>query len=734
MRFRPGILAILTLVALLASSTVALAAPQRVGPLEVDLITPQQSVMPGQPLTVGLQFRLDPHWHVYWRNPGDSGLSPSLGWSLPEGFSAGELQWPYPISIPLGPLVSLGYEDEVILPVTIQVPETLPTDGTVTLAARADWLVCKEECIPGDASLILTLPVRADAPTLDAALAEKFEHFRNRLPVSDLGWQVGVTSTPEKIQLFLAPPEGLTTTLKKVTFFPFESEVIEYLEPQVLQPVAGGYQLELTRSQFADGSDVTSLEGIVVSPEGWRGPGSEAAMTIAATAGKPAALTGAGGGTTTTSQGSTGSGAGNGNATTLWQALLFAFIGGMILNLMPCVLPVLSLKVFGFVKHAGQDRKQSLLHGLVFTAGVLLSFLALAVVLLVLRAGGEQVGLGFHLQSPGFLIGLSAFLFLFAMSLLGVFEIGASLTGLGSAAQAAHGLSGSFLNGVTATVVATPCTAPFMGTALGFALTQPAVGILAIFCAIGLGMSAPYVALSANPGWLKFIPKPGPWMDTFKQVMGFLLLATIAWLASVLGQVAGSAGMTALLWTLLFLGFGSWILQHFAPVTAPARTQRNAQVAALVCIVGGLLLGLSAVGNSASVSRPALAKEAESAHGVVWESFSQDRLDALVATGEQPIFIDFTAAWCLSCQVNKKVALETTAVSEKFAELGVVTIRADWTRRDAEITRALAGYQRNSVPVYVLIPPGGEPRLLPEILTPSIVLEALETLAGPPPG
>lgn len=721
----------------LLAATPAFAAPQRVGPLEVDLLAEQTSITPGQPFMVGLRFVMDPEWHVYWRNPGDSGLAPTLDWTLPEGFTAGDIQWPYPEAIVYPPLVSIGYEYDVLLPIQITPPADLEPGATVNIVAKAGWLVCKEECLPGDAMVSLTMPI-GDGPPPDEATTTQFAESYRKLPKAESGWSAGVTSTDTTIALHLAPPPDANVDLSTATFFPYDSDVIEYAEPQTLVADGAGYTLTITRSQYATPGEITGLTGIVVSEQGWSGPDSGHAIEITASQGRPPAMADMTPATAGTLGNAPQSGdpaapapPASGGVANLWQALLFAFIGGLILNLMPCVLPVMSLKIFGFIKHANDDRKLILAHGAVFTAGVVLSFWVLAGVLIALRAGGEQVGLGFHLQSPLFLMALCAFLFIFSMSLLGSFEIGATLTGVGGATHHIGGFAGSFLNGVTATVVATPCTAPFMGPALGFALTQSALGIFSIFTAIGLGMAAPYLLLSSNPTLLKFVPKPGPWMETLKQGMGFLLLATIVWLADVLGAIAGAGAMTALGLTLLLLGIAAWILKEFAPVTAPAKSQRIAQLTAALFMLVGVGVGLAGAGNvpaTAPGEQPAIAAESGP---IAWEPYSAARVAELTAAG-QPVLLDFTAAWCLSCQVNERVALNNADVVAKLEELNIATIKADWTRRDAEITRALASYQRNSVPLYVLISATGETQILPEILTPAIVLEALGRLEPGP--
>jgi thiol:disulfide interchange protein DsbD len=414
--------------------------------------------------------------------------------------------------------------------------------------------------------------------------------------------------------------------------------------------------------------------------------------------------------------------------TSFWQAILFAFIGGLILNLMPCVLPVLSLKILGFVNHADATHSKPLHHGLVFTAGVLLSFWLLAGTLLFLKAGGEQLGWGFQLQSPVFLVFITSFIFLFGLNLLGVFEIGTSLASAGSVASGKTGFSGSFLNGVTATIVATPCTAPFMGSALGYSLAQPAWIAMLIFTSIALGMAAPYVALSASPRLLKFVPRPGRWMETFKQFLGFILLATVLWLLWVMSIQVGTAGLILVLAALLLFGLAGWIIGRWDTLVASGRTKLLARGSALLLAAAALVVGI----GGASFENTASQNNSTQSGAIAWESFSPQRVDELRTAGK-PIFIDFTAAWCLSCQVNEKVAFSSTEVQQRFADLGIVPLKAVWTARDQVIAQALAKFGRNSVPLYVIYhSASSEPIVLPEILTPGIVLKALEQLPNQP--
>ena len=676
---------------------------QRVGPLQTELVADVAAIQPGQPFTVALRLVPDEHWHVYWRNPGDAGLPPKITWRLPIGFTASEILWPRPELIDAPPLTSFGYHGDILLPVTITAPADLAAGDNIQLEATAEWLVCKEECLPGTAELALTLPVSAAAlPHPD--WTDRFEALRLEMPISEAGWDITAQHNAGEYVFDITPPSWLEDTLTEVRFFPYDKGLITNAAEQTLARTETGYRLTVQADRNLVDSPAT-LTGLLVTSDGWRGPNSESALAIDLPLGDAPAKA-----VTASTDGPSG----------LWQALLFAFLGGLILNLMPCVLPVLSLKVLGFVKQANESRSKAIGHSLIFTLGVLVSFWALVAVLLILQSGGEQLGWGFQLQSPAFVVVLSGFMFLFGLNLLGVFEIGTSLTAVGNTSST--GTAGSFLNGVTATIVATPCTAPFMGSALGFSLSQPGWVSFLVFTFLALGMAAPYVALTLIPGLVKFIPKPGRWMETLKQVMGFLLLATIIWLAWVLAQQAGALALVALFGTLLLLGLAAWVLGRWGTFSAARGARLTAYAATFVIIVSALTVGI--VGADMGVpSRSA----AVTSDGLVWESYHPDRVDELRQSGA-PVLIDFTAAWCLSCQVNERIAFSSDDVRRRLGEMGVTLLKADWTSRDETITHALASYGRNSVPLYVLYGRDHNPIILPQILTPGIVLDALKEI------
>jgi thiol:disulfide interchange protein DsbD len=658
--------------------------------VQASLVSETESIQPGTPLQVAVRLQMDEGWHTYWKNPADSGLPTRMTWRLPEGLAAGPLQWPRPARIAAPPLVSYGYEREVFLPVEIAVAPSLAPGASVPLAGRVDWLECREACIPGKAELSLALPVRAEAPR-PSAFAGRFAETRVRLPVAAPEWTIAATTSARSLVLSF---ESAGARAREAYFFASEPQVLEYAAPQPLSRSGSANLLGLSRDP--NGPDLKRLRGVLVA--------EVADKTIALEVDAPV------GGGAAASAPARGDGAPSGPG--LLAALALAFLGGLVLNLMPCVLPVLSLKVLGFVRHAGEEGR-AWRHGLAFTAGVLLSFWALAGLLLSLRAAGEQVGWGFQLQSPTFVVFLVALFFVLALNLLGVFEVGASLVAAGNLGARRTGLGASFWSGALATIVATPCTAPFMGSALGFGLSQTAAVSLAVFTSLALGMAAPYLVLSLHPGWLRFVPRPGAWMEWFKQLMGFFLMATVAALVWLFGRQVGVDGMAALLAALVAIGLGAWIYGR-ASSSPSSRRQLLGSAAAAALVTVGLLAGLSRAGAAAPAAEPG-----------EWVAWSEEGVAAHRAAGRS-VLVDFTADWCLTCQVNERVALRDPEVQARLREEGVVVMRADWTRHDPRITEALASHGRQGVPLYVLYGSGtGAPILLPEVITPGIVLDAL---------
>ena len=685
------------------------AQPVQTDHVVAELISETEWIVPGQPFDVALRFEIEENWHTYWLNPGDAGLPTNIQWELPPGFSAGEIQLPYPERVVTPPLVSYGYSHEVLHIVRITPPADLQPGTTVTLKAKADWLVCEVVCIPGEADVQLTLPVRTQSPPRLSKWADAFAETRKKFPIHETDWQITASVQDSLLVISVRPPQGETTAEQPIIFAPAEEMILENsVEPEFYR-TDDEARLVFLISRYRE-EPLQKISGVLINEAGWQGPGSAKGLWIDLPV-----------------QGAAQS-AYAGDGPGLWLALLFAFIGGMILNLMPCVLPVLSVKILGIVHQAGSSHSKPWKHGLIFTAGVLISFWVLAGALLALRAGGEHLGWGFQLQSPAFIVVLSAIMFLFGLSLFGVFEIGTSLAAASGQLDNKSGNSGSFWSGVLATIVATPCTAPFMGSALGFALTQPAWASMLIFTFLGLGMAFPYIVLTSSPKLLRYVPKPGRWMESFKQFLGFLMMATVIWLVWVLGIQAGINAVTSLLIALLIIGIAGWVYGRWGtPAMEGAARKWGIGIAAFLLFFG-LSFALNTAGRAdASGTMQSAAKE--NSGGIEWQAFSPELVRQL-RSQNRAVFIDFTAAWCLSCQVNERVALANEEVVAKFRELDVAMVKADWTSRDETITKALAEFGRNSVPLYVLYypDPDREPLILPEILTPGIVLDALKTL------
>ena len=673
---------------------------------KLKLIPEVTSVQPGGSFWVAARLSMEEGWHIYWRNPGDTGLETEIVWDLPEGFKAGELQWPYPEKIIEDPLVVYGFHDVIYLLTRIDVDKSVKPGKTVEIKAKANFLECAEVCIPGEGADAVTLPVKAEPPRPDTRWVEVFAEARSKLPLKATDWQISASRKANELLIRLNPPQWFTFPFKEVTFFPYKMGFIDNIAPQKIVKENGSYLLKI---KLADNAEVPSeIEGILVNEDGWRGPGSEKSLEIKAVLGEALAPA-AGGGEKLSS---------------VWLAILFSFLGGIILNLMPCVLPVLSIKIMGIINQAHDEHTEPWKHGAVFTLGVLVSFLVLAGILLILKAGGAQLGWGFQLQEPLFLTFLAAFMFVFGLSMFGVFEIGTSLTTVeGKVQPKRSGFAASFVSGILATIVATPCTAPFMGSALGFALAQPAWVSLIVFTFLGLGMAFPFMLISSIPALLRYIPKPGRWMESLKQFMGFLLVATVIWLLWVLGIQAGATAVIIVLFDLLITAVGAWVYGRWGNLAMPPKTRRTAMVIALILVLGSNGYVFANLDQYAVTPQA----EAASSEGIPWQEFSQEKVDELVAAG-QPVFIDFTAAWCLSCQVNDRVAFSDETVQKTFRNKKITAFKADWTSRDEHIAQALAKFGRNSVPLYVLYPGGNknEPMLLPEIITPGIVLDALE--------
>ncbi len=684
----------------------------KTGHVEAELVADRAAAAPGKPTLVGLKLRMEPNWHTYWKNPGDSGLPTRIQWVLPAGWKAGEILWPFPQPLPVGPLMNYGYEDEVVLLAELTPPADAKP-GAAPLKAKAEWLVCKDICIPEKGELDFTLPVAATGGAPDPRWQAHIERARNMWPADPPGWKFESSVQGQSLVVRLTPPEGAQVPTK-ATFFPEREGVIEPAAPQKLTREGRALRIEM---RLADPpvAGLASLKGVAVSQSGWAGSNGRKAIAVSASVASSLAAAGATSGGATSGGVSAGGGAPAGGST--FAALAFALMGGLLLNLMPCVFPVLGIKVLGFVEHAHGDTRAMRLQGLTFLAGVLVSFVALAGLMLALRAGGAQLGWGFQLQSPVVVTLLAALFFVLALNLSGVFEWGAFAQSITSSLSARGRYADAALSGVLATVVATPCTAPFMGAAVGFTLTQDALSALAVFAVLGLGMALPVLLLSFYPALLRKLPRPGAWMETFKQVLAFPLYATVAWLAWVLGAQAGNDAVLALLAGLVLIAMAAWMYGRWEHEPAMWRS--------LVALM------LAAAGVAVAWPGPAAQPEASPvarAGELSWQEWSPEKVLSLTASGK-PVFVDFTAAWCVTCQVNKRIALHNAAVVKEFAARDVASLKADWTRQDPRITRTLSELGRNAVPVYALYVPGeSAPRLLPEVLTPGVVQEELARL------
>jgi thiol:disulfide interchange protein len=671
----------------------------------VTLLVPPQQLFPGELFNAGLEFQLAAGWHIYWINAGDSGEPPRAQWSLPAGITAGSMEFPAPQRLPLGPLMDFGYENEVVFPVPMRVSADFHPSGLeLKIAAHLSWLVCREVCIPekGDVAVtrtgLRTPPAIAVADPAAQALVSRYENqLPKPLPAGNAAH-------------FRATAQGFVLNVQTGSressgqFFPFEQSVIANAAPQPSTPLPDGIQLKLTKDQSLE-SAPPQISGVIVL-------GGGQAYVVHATPGatlQSAAIPGSAG--------------------RLAGILGFAFLGGMILNLMPCVFPVLFIKALALVQSSQRERRHLRAHGWMYALGVLVSFWIVVAVLLSLRAAGRQMGWGFQFQSPIFLALVAMLLFFLGLALAGQFEIGLSLTSAGGSLAQREGYAGSFFTGVLAMVVATPCTAPFMGAAIGYALAHSAAVSFAVFTSLALGLAAPYVALAYFPAWARIMPHPGRWMETLKQAVSIPIFATVIWLVWVFAQVAGVSALAGLLAAFLLLAVAGWFLGRWPGRRAPS-------VVAALILAGAVAMsvwtidafGLPSRSDRAYVAQ--MIQQGKLAPAGAWQPFTPALVEQNRAEG-RPVFVDFTASWCLSCQVNERLILDNPEVRKKFRETGVALLRADWTDQNPAITQALAALGRSGVPTYAIYPAdrSAPAQVLPEVLTRGIVLSALDGLS-----
>jgi len=662
-------------------------------------------IEPGKTVWVGLQLKHQPEWHTYWKNSGDSGQPTTLGWTLPAGVLAGDIAWPLPVKIPIGNLANYGYDGSVLLPVPLTItPEFKPSALSPELEVKlqASWLVCKLECVPQDGTFVLRLPVKGSTASNAAAFDAAFKaqpvalEQTGSIRIEGHTLNVSVAGLPASLQgktldLFPETPEIIETAAQWTQSWQGATwtaavPIAQHRagSPQVMPLVLAG-QVGKERLGFVTQARVSGQ---------W--PAAAPALVSAATPGPAATQP-----------------APSSLPSSLWLALMGALLGGMILNLMPCVFPVLAIKVVGFARHGTNQRRQRI-GGLAYSTGVVLSFVALGALMLVLRSAGEQLGWGFQLQSPAVVAALAVLFTVIGLNLAGLFEFGQFVPASVATLEARNPSVDAFLSGILAVVIASPCTAPFMGASLGLALALPAGQALAIFATLGIGMALPYLAASWSPALARQLPRPGAWMNTFRHAMAFPMFATVVWLVWVLGQQSGIDGAAALLALLLSLALVIWALGLAGRSRVVMATLSLAALAFLAGSIGqNIIKPLESSGTTASTA--------------LWQPWAPGKVEQALATGA-PVFVDFTAAWCVTCQYNKKTTLSNADVLADFAARKVTLLRADWTRRDPTITAALAQLGRNGVPVYVLYQAGHAPIVLSEILSVGEVRNALATL------
>jgi len=682
---------------LVATSSLALAAESNVQQsprATVSLVSEYAAVIPGQQLRIGLRQRLAPHWHTYWKNPGDAGSPPSIAFKAPHDAIVGEIAWPGPDRFIVGPAASYGYENEIVFPMTVKVPQDARPGSELVLEADADWVVCEKECIPEEGAFRLALPVGQDARPASDEIRAAFRMADARQPQAS-PWKASVGAGESTVRLTVEG-EGISpATVQSALYFPDDWGIVDHVADQAMQVEQGRLTLTTAKGQgyapgpsagllaITDGGGQRRWFALELAP-------AAAATTVATTAaatGAPAALP-------------------------LWQMASFAFLGGLILNLMPCVFPVLAIKATAVAGMSGGDRREVRLSGVFYTLGVLAAFMALALALLAVRAGGSAVGWGFQFQSPLFVAAMCWLMLGIGLNLSGVFEIGGSLAGAGQGLAQRKGHAGSFFTGLLAVVVATPCTAPFMGAAIGSALVAPAYVSLLVFAMMGLGLALPFLLLGVFPSVARRLPRPGGWMATLRQAMAFPMYATAAWLLWVLAQQAGEAGLRLALAGLVLVGLVAWLLGLHQQRAQQAWWPRGAALAGVA--------GIAAVALALHGAEPVAAASAQSAPAAQAEPYSAERLAALRAEG-RPVFVNMTAAWCITCLVNERTTLSTAAVRQAMEEGGVVYMKGDWTNRDPAITAFLQSFGRDGLPFYAFYPAGKEPVVLPPVLTQAIV-------------
>ena len=692
-----------------SSATAALVKTKHV---EADLVAQTLTAAPGETLNVALHQKIIPGWHTYWRNPGDAGEATSLTWTVPSGWKAGEIIWPAPEHFLSGPLMNYVFSDEVWLATPISVPADAKPGQTVILKANAQWLVCKEVCVPEEATFTLPVKVATVSPTLDPRFGKAIAATIAGAP-RPAGLKATFSAKGTVLTLSVAGAALKGEPVKAAWFYPYDGAVIDHAKPQTAKAGKEGVGLTLTAGyNFTHNKPPAKIAGVLVL-----GPGK--AWEVEALPGAP--IKGAEGGAVVGAADTPPSGGGDNSGLGLLGALGAALVGGLILNLMPCVFPVLSIKAAQLARHV-ESPAHARAEGLVFMLGTVATFVALAAALIAAQAAGQAVGWGFQLQSPTVVAVLALLMLAVGLNMSGVFEIGLSAQGAGQGLASKSGLVGSFFTGALAVVVAAPCTAPFMAGAIGWALVQPPIAALSVFVALGIGLALPFTALTFAPSLFKRLPKPGAWMEGLKKTLAFPMYGAAAWLAWVFVQQAGANGLALLFAAAVVIAFAVWVF---------GVSQRSARPLTPRLIAGvAVALAIPLIVTGSGFQATAASGDASPVAGIASQPWSPATVETLRAAGK-PVFVDFTAAWCVTCQVNERTALATAGVAAAFRRTGAVYLKADWTNRNAEIAHALAEQGRQGVPLYLLYDAHGTaaPAVLPQILTEGGVVSALDAAA-----
>jgi thiol:disulfide interchange protein DsbD len=674
--------------------------------VRAELVSEVAEIKAGEPFWVGLRLTIRPKWHTYWKNPGESGLPTEISWKLPAGATAEPIVWPAPTLFNIGGVINYGYHDDVLLLTRITPAADAP--GPFSLNADANWLVCEDVCIPEEGKFSLGLPVGPTAKPADASILVLFDKARRSVPM-DSPWPARFGLSKSGDPTLIVEARGLKPeTIRDAYFFPAEWGPVASMATQKASVGADGIRIPLRKGD-TKAAEPQLIAGTLMLTE--KTGGSEQRQAFDLTARRDANFVPA----------AASLSASGDEPISLVQALLFALLGGLILNLMPCVFPVLAMKAAAFARLAGHERSALRRDGIAYTGGVLVAFAAMAAVVVAIRASVGDVSWGFQFQSPIFSLLIAYLFFVVGLNLAGVFEIGGGIAGVGQGLAARSGPTGAFFTGVLAVAVATPCTAPFMAAALGFALSQPAPQTFAVLLAMGIGLALPYLALSMTPALQRLMPRPGTWMDRLRQFLAFPMFASAVWMIWVLTQQTGPDGVIYALGGMILIAFAVWLLRLGSPGTTGAWLRRGLAAASVLLALAAVLKLEDGPATAASAGGPAQGVNFEG-----WERFSRQRMTEAAAAGK-PVFVDFTAAWCITCLVNERVALETPATRRAFEQTGTVKLKGDWTNRDPEITALLKELGRAGVPLYLYWAPGADrPKILPQVLTEAAIVSELQ--------